>query len=126
MAHLQLAPQSFTKRKSLRDRIAHIDTLDDDAAMELRFNFMEENNKDLEESEDFRWAAPKTQSMQDHHLEMYRNFVLKWVEGFHADELEAISEEEQLLLMFPEDEGALGGLLKSSVITARLRNFADL
>lgn len=104
MAASLLPPKSIQKRKSLRDRLDRIDALGDESAFLERFNLMEELDNDLEQAHDFRWHASKTQSQQDFHLDLFRAFILKWLKGHNTDSIDAMTEDEKIALLFPDDE----------------------
>ncbi|KAK4545856.1 hypothetical protein LTR36_002420 [Oleoguttula mirabilis] len=116
MAHMLLPPRSFQKRKSIRDSIEGIDTLDDESKLRERYELMDELDDDLEQSADFRWHAPATQSRQDFHLSLYRTFVLKWLKGYEDDALEQMDDDQQMLICFTNDEKRLGYQLNMFII----------
>ncbi|KAK5116858.1 hypothetical protein LTR85_009118 [Meristemomyces frigidus] len=116
MAHLLLPRHSFLKRKSIRDEIEGIVDLDDESKLHERYRLLDELDEDLEQSENFRWHAPATQSRQDFHLSIYKTFVLKWLKGLEDDELGQMGEDQQLLICFPDDEKRLGRQLNMFIV----------
>lgn len=101
------APQSFGKRKSLRDQLDRISTLDEEERYAQRYQKIDELERDVVASKSFRWHAPASQARQDHHLELYKTFVCVMLKGLSPDQVEATQEDDMLRLLFPEDFNVL-------------------
>ena len=56
--------KSFRKRKSLRDQLDRVQTLDDDTQARERYELLVELEEDLAQAKNFRWHAPASQKRQ--------------------------------------------------------------
>ncbi|KAK3705352.1 hypothetical protein LTR37_013325 [Vermiconidia calcicola] len=111
--------KSFRKRKSLRDQLDRVQTLDDDTQARERYELLVELEEDLAQAKNFRWHAPASQKRQvqrnslffgiltclkDHHLAMYTQFVFEWLKGVDQ---RTLTDAARDLILFPDDEKAL-------------------
>lgn len=95
-----MAPNSFGKRKNLKDQIEHITAFEGEEGIRMRFEMLETLEKDVQEATTFRWHAPATKKRQDHHLDMYKQFVFTFIE---KESVEDKTEDEVDLTLFPDD-----------------------
>ncbi|KAK5138098.1 hypothetical protein LTR08_004792 [Meristemomyces frigidus] len=95
---------AFGKRKSIRDQIDRIDTLDEEGKRHERYQLISKLKSDVAAAKDFRWHAPATQSRQDYHLSLYNDFVFKVLDP--VDE-EGMLDDRKWKLLFPSDTDKL-------------------